>query len=94
MNAPAVSRLTQTRRAPVVNKEFVTYWDETNGLDTPVIVEFDINGIRDIDLRAVRVDMPGEKGPCILSLLSELEKGEIDAAVCDRINWRESCIYE
>lgn len=66
-----------------------TFWDEENDVHTPVIVTYEIDGIRDLILRTVVVDLPGEKGPCILNLLSESEIGEIKAALCERHEWRE-----
>lgn len=67
-----------------------TYWDEENNLHTPVIVVYEIDGIRDLILHTVVVDLPGEQGPCILNLLSESDIGEIKAALCELHEWRES----
>lgn len=73
------------RLAPYVDT--CTFWDEQCDVRTPVIVTYEIDGIRKLILRSVVVDMPGEQGPCILSLLSETEIGEIKAALCDLHDW-------
>lgn len=82
-------QLARTRVARHLHTDRCTYWDQDNDSHTPVIVTYEIDGIRELILRSVVVDMPGEKGPCVLNLLSENEIGEIEAALCERHEWRD-----
>lgn len=46
-----------------MNNHYTTL--DIDGTDTPVVVEYAIHDMHDVEVLAVRVDMPGEPGPAL-----------------------------
>jgi hypothetical protein len=65
-----------------------TYWDEKNEIETPVLVEYEIIGVRNCSHYSVWVDLPGERGPDIIKLLSETEIKDLSNNLNDFHEWR------
>lgn len=60
---------------------------DLDGTDTPVVVEYWIEDWHEVEVQAVRVDMPGDAGPNILDLLSKDDVEELEHEIIRSLPW-------
>ena len=72
-----------------MNTHYTTLTND-DGADIPVVIEYSVTGYREVEVLAVRGDMPGEPGPDIRYMFDDNEiEHVVQTEIVRNLPWRK-----